>query len=78
MGLLVVSLLVVLVISARLLLTWFARFGHVPCISRSGSDMKDERKTDFAISQGINLEEVRTRVGYSWPPHASDTTIWYL
>ena len=44
----------------------------MPCVSRSGADMTEARKADFAISRGINLKEVRSWVGYSFPPHASD------
>ena len=45
---------------------------QVPSISRSGADMRFERKADFAVARGINLKEVRSWVGYSFPPHASD------
>ena len=34
--------------------------------------MKFERKADFAVARGINLKEVRSWVGYSFPQHASD------
>ena len=45
---------------------------HFPCISRSGRDMQDVRKADFAISQGINLEDVCSWVGFNTPPHVSN------
>ena len=45
---------------------------QVPSISRSGVDMRFERKADFAVARGINLREVRSWVGYSFPQHASD------
>ena len=45
---------------------------QVPSISRSGVDMRYERKADFAVARGINLKEVRSWVGYSFPQHASD------
>ena len=44
----------------------------VPCISKSGVDMTGARKSDFAISRGINLKEVRSWVGWNFPPYASD------
>ena len=44
----------------------------MPCISRSGVDMTDAIKADFAISRNINLQEVSSWVGFNFPPHASD------
>ena len=46
---------------------------HVPSISRSGVDMTDARKADFAITRGINLKPTESWVGFNFPPHASDT-----
>ena len=45
---------------------------HVPCISRSGADMTKARKADFAITRGVNFQEICSWVGFSFPPHASD------
>ena len=44
----------------------------VPCISSSGANMELARKADFAITSGLNLQEVRSWVGFNFGPHASD------
>ena len=47
----------------------------VPCISRSGfttTSSKDPRKSDLAISRGINLVQKKTWVGVDHRPCASD------
>jgi hypothetical protein len=44
----------------------------VPCISNSGASRNGEKKADFAITRGLDLQEVRSWVGYNFGPHASD------
>ncbi len=44
----------------------------VPCISRSGGDMTEARKADFAITRGIDLQEVDSWVGFNFGSHVSD------
>ena len=44
----------------------------VPCISSSGANMSLARKADFAITRGIDLQEVPSWVGFNFGPHVSD------
>ena len=43
-----------------------------PCISRSGGDRTEARKADFAITRGIDLQEVDSWVGFNFGSHVSD------
>ena len=46
---------------------------HVPCVSLSGWPCdKDAQKADFALSQGIDITQVRSWIGFHSKPCASD------
>jgi acetone carboxylase gamma subunit len=45
---------------------------HVPCVSTSAGNMSLARKSDIAISQGIDLDAIPSWVGYDMDSHASD------
>jgi hypothetical protein len=45
---------------------------HAPCVSTSGGNMSLARKSDIAISQGIDLDAIPSWVGYDMDSHASD------
>ena len=45
---------------------------HVPCVSTSAGNMSLARKSDVAISQGIDLDAIASWVGYDQDSYASD------
>ena len=45
---------------------------HVPCVSTSAGNMSLARKSDVAISQGIDLDAIASWVGYDMDSYASD------
>jgi hypothetical protein len=49
---------------------------NIPCLSYSGHTPsganRDAQKADFAVSQGLQLTQVKSFVGLHSPPHATD------